>query len=269
MLRLFHNTMSSCAQKVRFTLAEKNLEWEGVELDLRAGQQFEPEFLRINPKGLVPALQHDEHLLVESNVIIEYLNEAFPEPPLLPVESAACARVRWWMKKLDDGLHLETIALSFGIAFRHQLIAACGSDEAVAAHFARIPDPYVREVQRGVVDEGIESPRFEQVVQAFDQLLGDLEQALSTNVWIVGDELTLADIAYAPYVTRLDHLHLQGLWDDRPNIARWYAALRERAGYQAGLTNWFNAKYLPLMDSAGEAAWPRLEQILSVVRAKQ
>ena len=122
MLKLYHNDMSTCSQKVRFLLAEKGVEWEGVELDLRGGDQQRPDFLKINPKGLVPALDHDGNIVVESNIIIEYLNDVYPEPPLLPADPAGRATARWWMKKLDDGMHLEVAVLSFAIAFRHQLI---------------------------------------------------------------------------------------------------------------------------------------------------
>ncbi|MFP6781624.1 MAG: glutathione S-transferase family protein [Gammaproteobacteria bacterium] len=262
-LKLYHNDMSSCAQKVRFVLHEKDLEWEGEELDLRAGEQLDEAFLKINPKGLVPTLVHDGNILAESNVIIEYLNEAFPSPALLPEEPLARARVRAWMKKLDDGVHLETIALSFGIAFRHQLIKACGNDEALDAHFARIPDPYVRDIQRQVVHAGIDSPRCQQAIHVFDNLLQDLDDALASQDWVVGDRLSLADIAYGPYATRLHRLHLDGMWNNRPHFARWFDAIQATAGYKTALTQWLNAKYLPLMDDAGKAAWPKIEQLLN------
>jgi len=262
MLKLYHNDMSSCAQKVRFVLHEKQLQWEGEELDLRRGDQMSESFLAINPKGLVPTLVHDGHVLAESNVIIEYLNEAFPNPPLLPDEPISRARARLWMKKLDDGIHLETIAVSFAIAFRHQLISAVGSDEELEAHFARIPDPYVRAVQRDVARDGVDAPRFAQAIGVFASLINELDEALAGHTWIVGDSMTLADIAYAPYATRLDHLHLAGLWDRKPHFARWYAALKETPGYRAGLTDWFNPKYLPLMDEAGSRVWPTVQAIL-------
>ena len=268
MLKLYHNDMSSCAQKVRFVLHEKALDWEGELLDLRRGDQLKPDFLKINPKGLVPALIHDGHIFSESNVIIEYLNDAFPEPPLLPDSAVARAEVRTWMKKLDDGLHLETIALSFGVAFRHQLIEACGSAAALEEHFSKIPDPYVQDIQRRIVPDGVESRRFAQAIAAFEQVLSSLDAALSEQTWIVGSQLTLADIAYAPYATRLEHLHLQSLWDDKPHVARWYAALKQTDGYKAGLSDWFNPKYLPLMDSAGIAAAPRIAEILSTLRSE-
>ena len=262
MLKLYHNDMSSCAQKVRFVLSEKNLEWDGVELNLRQGDQLASEFLNINPKGLVPALVHDDAVLIESNVIIEYLNDVFPDPPLLPDTPIERARCRWWMKKLDDGIHLEVIALSFAIAFRHQLLKALPIDTALEAHLNGIPDVYVREVQRQVVPHGTESPRFTQAVLAFDKLLADMDEALAAGPWLVGDRMSLADIAYSPYATRLEHLGLAAMWADKPHFVHWYAALKDTAGYRAGLTEWFNPAYLPIMAEAGAEAWPTIARIL-------
>ncbi len=93
MLKLYHNDMSTCSQKVRFLLVEKEVEWEGVELDLRRGDQLQPEFLKFNPKGLVPVLDHDGNIVTESNIIIEYLNEVYPEPPLAETGTEAWSRV--------------------------------------------------------------------------------------------------------------------------------------------------------------------------------
>lgn len=265
MLKLYHNDMSTCSQKVRFLLAEKGVEWEGVELDLRGGDQQRPDFLKINPKGLVPALDHDGNIVVESNIIIEYLNDVYPEPPLLPADPAGRAKARWWMKKLDDGMHLEVAVLSFAIAFRHQLIKTCGSDEALEKHFAGIIDPYIQEVQRQVVPQGVDSPRFVQAVQQYEKLLSEMNEALASHQWLVGDSLSLADIAYSPYVTRLDHLCLQGMWDDKPHVADWYSRLVQTKGYREGVTNWFSDKYLPLMNKAGLEAWPRVAEIRDLV----
>ena len=116
--------MSSCSQKVRLALAEKKLEWESRHLNLRAGEAQTPEYLKLNPKGLVPTIDHDGIIIPESNVILEYLEDAFPLPSLRPENSFDLAQARLWTKRLDEGHHdIATAVLSTGIAFRHQFLA--------------------------------------------------------------------------------------------------------------------------------------------------
>ncbi len=65
MLYLYHNNSSVCAAKVRIVLAEKNLTWEGKLLDLNGGDQFKPDYVKLNPKSVVPTLIHDDRVTVE------------------------------------------------------------------------------------------------------------------------------------------------------------------------------------------------------------
>ena len=69
MLELYHNGMSTCSQKVRFCLAEKGLDWTDHHMDLRAGEQHLPDYLRINPNGVVPTLVDDGRVIIESTVV--------------------------------------------------------------------------------------------------------------------------------------------------------------------------------------------------------
>ena len=91
MLELYHGTTSVCAQKVRLTLAEKGLEWQSHLLELN-GDHLTPEYLKINPNGVVPTLVHDGTIIVESTVIIHYLDDLFPDPPLMPRAARPDAR---------------------------------------------------------------------------------------------------------------------------------------------------------------------------------
>ena len=93
MLILYHHNISVCAQKVRIALAEKDLSWQGVHVDLMQGQHLKPEFLKVNPRGLVPVLVHDGDPIYESTIILEYLEDAFPQAPLRPTDAKARARI--------------------------------------------------------------------------------------------------------------------------------------------------------------------------------
>ena len=78
MLELHHTNVSTCSQKVRLVLAEKRLEFESHEVDLIGGAQHDSEYVKLNPNHVVPTLIHDGRVLIESTLINEYLDDAFP-----------------------------------------------------------------------------------------------------------------------------------------------------------------------------------------------
>ena len=86
MLELYHSVNSVCAQKVRIALAEKGLEYREHLMTLR-GDQFDPAYMKLNPSAVVPTLVHDGRPVIESSVILYYIDEAFPNPPsLMPAD---------------------------------------------------------------------------------------------------------------------------------------------------------------------------------------
>jgi glutathione S-transferase len=91
MLTLYDFGNSVCCQKVRITLREKGQEWEAIRVDLFKAEQYDPKYLKLNPKGLVPTFVHNGTPIAESTLICEYIDEAFPDPPLKPNDPAARA----------------------------------------------------------------------------------------------------------------------------------------------------------------------------------
>jgi glutathione S-transferase len=100
MIDLHHHGSSVCAAKVRFALGEKGLAWQSHYLEIHKGDQFAPDYLKLNPKAVVPTLVHDGHVIVESTVINEYLDEVFPNVPLKPKDPQARAVMRVWTKAI-------------------------------------------------------------------------------------------------------------------------------------------------------------------------
>ena len=260
MIELYHNDMSVCAQKVRFALAEKKLAWESHHLNLRAGDQQQPEYLKLNSNAVVPTLVDNGTVIIESTVICEYLDDAYPEPTLKPKDPAGRARMRLWTKQLDEGVHAATSVVSSAIAFRYQKLAI--GMEALEEFHKKMPDPVKREKSWENVTKGVESRFFPEAIKRFDKLLSDMETTLANSPWLAGNEFSLADIGFAPYVTRLDHLQLQFLWDKRRHIPEWYDRLRERRAYSEALEKWFNANYLPLMKEKGLEAQAAVKAIV-------
>ena len=99
---LYHGMASTCSKKVRLCLYEKGIAFESHLLDLQKFEQHRPDYLALNPNGVVPTLVHRDRPIIESSVIIEYLDDAFPEVPLKPADPYARAQMRLWLKYSDE-----------------------------------------------------------------------------------------------------------------------------------------------------------------------
>jgi glutathione S-transferase len=262
MIELYHNDMSVCAQKVRFALGEKALPWESRHLNLRAGDQQKPDYIKLNPNAVVPTLVDRGNVIIESTVINEYLDDAYPEPSLRPRDPVERARVRLWTKQLDESVHAATRTISNAIAFRHQKLAL-GTAALTALH-NKIPDPKKRAESWENIHKGIDSSYFADAAQRLDKLLSDMEAALRAAPWLAGGTFSLADIGYAPYILRLEDLQLQFLWDKRPRIAAWFDKIGEQSGYKAAFDDWPNESYAVLMREKGTDAQARIKAILGL-----
>lgn len=273
MLYLYHHNSSVCAAKVRIALAEKQLAWDGALLDLNAGDQFKPEYLRLNPKAVVPTLVHDSKVITESNVIIEYLDDAFPERPLRPSDPHHRASMRRWLKWLDDGtdgIHWAATVLSYGVSYRHQLIELVGGDSP--AHLERAlretMNPHSQGWTREVVMSGMQAPSLRTALMRFDEMLGRIEAAVASHAWLAGPEYSLADVAYAPYVTRLDVMHFSEMWRARPGVRDWYERTRARASF-AEVIGRYRTDFLDVLGRHGQRAWPLARQWLEAGRVEK
>jgi glutathione S-transferase len=262
-LELYHNDMSTCAKKVRLVLAEKALEWKGHHMNLRAGDTRTKDYMgKLNPNGVVPTLVDNGQIICESTVIMEYLEDAYPEPPLrssIPYEQA---RMRLWTKQLDEDVHAATATISSCVAFRYQMISN-RSEEELKAFIDKIPNPSRRERSREAILMGIKSSYFKPAILRFEKLWSDMEKTLGDHRWLAGDNYSLADIAFTPYITRFEHLQMLGILKNRPKLANWYERIKKRPSYEEALAQWFNPNYIPLMKEKGIEAWPRVKQIIS------
>src|SRR5256885_9237562 len=101
--KLYNAPQSTCSQRVRFVLNAKNLKFDEVKLDLLAGDQLKPDYLKLNPNGVVPTLDHGGNIVIDSSVIIEYLDEVVPEPAhLTPAAPAVRPAMRSLMRFVDE-----------------------------------------------------------------------------------------------------------------------------------------------------------------------
>jgi glutathione S-transferase len=217
MLELYHSINSVCAQKVRVALAEKNLEYRDHVMTLR-GDQFDPQYMKLNPNAVVPTLVHDGRVVIESSVILYYLDEAFPEPPLMPRDPYLRAKVRMVNKLVDEYVHNSCTILTFATAFRPWFAGLSAAE--IGQRLAKSPSKKRTEYKVDVAVNGLESKFAAEALQYHNKLLDLIEE--SGGGWLAGDEFSLADIAVIPYVLRLDLLRMSRLWETRPNVASWY-----------------------------------------------
>lgn len=237
MLTLYDFGNSVCCQKVRITLCAKGLNWEPVPVDLFKGQQYDPQYLEMNPKGIVPTLVHDGKPVIESTLICEYLDENFPEPPLVPHDPWLRSRMRIWSKMVDEGLFEGVAEISFSAMFRERMKNM--PEEIRQARFRNVGDPRRRDRVKSTLEQGVRSPFVLHAIYAYEKAFKLLEETLKEGgTWIVGDSPTLADISLMPFAARLDYLTLLDVWlTDRPRVRDWWAMAKEWPSYRHGLAD--------------------------------
>lgn len=266
MLELYHHGSSACAAKVRLALAEKALDWRGHYVDLLAGEQFAPEFLALNPKAVVPVLLHDDRVILESTVICEYVDEVFPDRPIYPNDAYLRAQVRIWTKAVDEELHPACSALTYLASHRHTILRnGAGDFEAFLAR-GGAEGRAARLRKWEWIQRGFEAPGAADQLRVYLGYLHKIEAALDDGGWLVGDEFSMADIALAPYVFRLDCLSMAALWtgDRLPRVERWYERLRARPSFAPALIGWMPRELDAEMRANGRKAWPEVEAMLGL-----
>lgn len=225
MLKLYHSINSVCAQKVRIALAEKGLSYEEHLMTL-SGDQFDPAYMKLNPNAVVPTLIYDGQPIVESSVILYYLEEAFPERPLMPTAPPARAKVRLFNKLIDEYVHNSCTILTFATAFRPALLRL--SPEQREAGFAKAPSKKRTEYKRDVVAHGLDSMFVREAVEHHERLLSWIEEAAPFGPYLAGESYSLADVGVIPYMLRLELLRLSRMWDRRSGVSAWWERVRQR-----------------------------------------
>ena len=265
MIELYHHGSSVCAAKVRLVLAEKGLQWKSHYVDILKGEQFDPAYVKLNPKAVVPTLVHDGHPILESTVICEYLDEVFPEPPLKPLAAHERAEMRLWTKAVDELLHPMCGEITFAACHRH-IVARLGP-EGVAKFLASTPPVSVtagwHERKKEIVTLGFKAPDIDKSYRRYDRFLEKMEGKLGTSAWLAGETFSLADIALTPYVTRLDMMGMAEMWTTRrPNLSRWFDRIKARSSYKPQLRDWCPADLTNDLATFGAQSWPEVKRIL-------
>jgi glutathione S-transferase len=235
-MKLYHNGLSTCSQKIRLALAEKGLKYESQILNLQNGDQVDPNYLKLNPNALVPTLEDGGRIYVESSLILEYLDDAYPQPALKPADASARYAMRTLMRKIDETQHPACSVITYAIGLRPVMLQK--NPEELEKLLNAVPDAARRESRRSVLKDGLQAPVFRTALHTYMDVLGETDTMLAGAEWIGGNTFSIGDCALLPYVLRLDHLGQKALIDDTlPNIARWYAAVQQRPSFKAAVTD--------------------------------
>jgi glutathione S-transferase len=239
MLKLYKAGNSICTQKVLMTLDEKGLTFDTHNINLFKNEQYDPEYLKLNPKGVVPTLDHDGKIIIESTLICEYLDALFPEPRLVPEDPYLRAQMSLWSKAIDEGIFEATRELSFSAMFREKMKNM--SEEQRQKRFRNVGDPERRARYISTYEEGIESHYVFEAIANYEKLFKNMAKALEGgNDWLLGDKFSMADIALAPYVARVHYLNLLDVWiEERPAIRDWFTRIQARPSYAVAVSDPF------------------------------
>ena len=115
--KLYNAPQSTCSQRVRFVFNAKKLPFDEVKLNLLEGDQLKPDYLKLNPNGVVPTLDHDGAIIINSTVIIEYLEEIAPNGTFTPENAVERARMRALMHFIDEMPAAAVRVPTFNLAF--------------------------------------------------------------------------------------------------------------------------------------------------------
>jgi glutathione S-transferase len=230
MFVLYHGWRSSASRRVRLCLEEKGLAYESHVVDMAKMEHHSPEFLKINPNGVIPALIHDGRPLYESGTICEYLDELHPDPPLSPDNAYDRATMRNWVRHVD-GLIGNLIV--FNWAHHLAKTASQWSDAELAEKMKNIPskerqEAWLRAARRPYTEEERATARGKLV-----EMLDRMEAMLAKSKWLAGERYSIADIGTVPFVKRIEEEIApdQVTNEKHPRVTAWWQTIQARPAY--------------------------------------
>ena len=225
-VHLLNYQFSACSMKTRIYLNLKKIPFTSHQINLSAGENFSEWFQGINPRSLVPVLIHDGEVHIESNDILEYLEGCFKESPLIPENMEEKIKE---LLKFEDNLHVDIRNITFKFLVPRFLnkgksVQPKAKNKATLNGELDSMDDVNRNFWEQYEKYGITDEDASRSLIRFRTALEDLNDQLEDNPYILGAELSLVDIAWFIYATRIQHANypLQRL---HPNVSGWYERL--------------------------------------------
>ena len=257
---LYHFPGAICAQKVRVALAEKNVAWESR--DCSGPGLRNPEYLKLNPNGVVPTLVDDGEAIIESRIISEYINDKFDGASLMPMSARERYRARSWTKQVDDSLHINVYILTFLSGVREIFLNMPA--EVRAATLPGLRDPIKRGISEDLLERGWDAHWAGMAVGRFRRLVTEMEASLSKSDYLAGSTYSLADADLTPYFNRLNLMGLDQLFVDRPAITDWWDRMQARPSFKAAILDWNDPQDLQRYSTARERYGEQIGKLVQI-----
>jgi GSH-dependent disulfide-bond oxidoreductase len=225
---LYHWEPNANSGKPMLALMEKGVPFDSNYLDMLQFDQHKPGYLAINPQGTIPAMVHGSRMLVESTAIMEYVDNEFAGPALMPSDPRNRWRIRWWMKFMDQWLAPSFSMFGWRYFVGPNAMASHGK-EALEEAIARIPLPERQVAWRKAIYGLFSDEEMAESGRRIEVGIGMLEAELGKREWLASDQYSLADVNgfNLAYAMPLSQPHLSN--DEvTPNIMRWLRAIYRR-----------------------------------------
>src|SRR5665811_594039 len=201
--KLYNAPQSTCSQRVRFVFNAKNIPFDEVRLNLLEGDQLKPNYLKLNPNGVVPTLDH-----------------VAPQVSFTPESAVERARMRALMHFIDEmpaaAVRVPTFNLAFLPSFQKMSRAAF-----VAMAESK---PLRREFMLAMGQVGFPKAEMDAALtrlrRTYERMDAEIEK--SGGPWLLGNKITLADVAVMPALVRMDDLGMAAQWQDLPRVVTWF-----------------------------------------------
>jgi glutathione S-transferase len=232
--KLYNAPQSTCSQRVRFVLNTKQLPYDEVRLNLLAGDQLKPDYLKLNPNGVVPTLDHDGSIIIDSTVITEYLDEVEPEESFTPEDPVKRAHMRTLMHFIDEMPAAAVRVPTFNLAFLPNFQKMSREDFIAMAE----SKPLRREFMMTMGQTGFPKAEMDAALarlrRAWERMEAEIEA--SGGPWLLGKDITLADVAVMPALVRMDDLDMAN-WQDLPRVVTWFDNIRAQPAFKPTFYN--------------------------------
>ena len=234
-LHLYHSGISNCSMRVRMTLEEKGLGWTSHHLDILKKEHITPEYFGINPNGVVPTLVHDGVVLIESDDIIDYLDKTFPVRPLRPSEPDQLDTLYHWLR-LATRIHVRAVKTYI---YDRRLRGKMAQTQDERETYARLQtNPELLEFHRKSSDGSFTQADLSEAEQTLETCFTEADALLGNSKWMVGDQFSLADIAWIPLHFTLKEL-ARYPFERFSNIQAWADRIAERESFRKGVLDWW------------------------------